>query len=43
VSAKLGNAGFMAKAPADVVANARERLAAAEADIARLEARLAAL
>jgi valyl-tRNA synthetase len=43
VSAKLGNAGFMAKAPADVVANARERLATAEADIARLEARLAAL
>jgi valyl-tRNA synthetase len=43
VSAKLGNTGFMAKAPADVVANARERLATAEADIARLEARLAAL
>jgi valyl-tRNA synthetase len=43
VSAKLGNAGFMAKAPAGVVANARERLATAEANIARLEARLAAL
>ena len=43
VSAKLGNAGFMAKAPADVVAKARERLATAEADLARLEARLAAL
>jgi valyl-tRNA synthetase len=43
VSAKLGNADFMAKAPADVVAKARERLATAEAGIARLEARLAAL
>ncbi len=43
VSAKLGNPDFMAKAPAAVVANARERLAAAEADIARLEGRLAAL
>jgi valyl-tRNA synthetase len=43
VSAKLGNADFMAKAPADVVAKARERLATAEADIARLEARLATL
>jgi valyl-tRNA synthetase len=43
VSAKLGNADFMAKAPADVVANARERLAMAQADIARLQARLAAL
>jgi valyl-tRNA synthetase len=43
VSAKLGNADFTAKAPADVVAKARERLAAAQADIARLEARLATL
>ena len=43
VSAKLGNQGFMAKAPADVVAKARERQAAAEADIARLESRLASL
>jgi len=43
VSAKLGNAGFMAKAPQDVVAKTRERLAIAEADIARLESRLATL
>jgi valyl-tRNA synthetase len=43
VSGKLANAGFMAKAPADVVAKARERLATAEADITRLESRLAAL
>ena len=43
VSAKLGNEGFMAKAPEDVVAKTRERLAIAEADIARLESRLAAL
>jgi valyl-tRNA synthetase len=43
VSAKLGNADFMAKAPAGVVAKTRERLATAQADIARLEARLAAL
>jgi hypothetical protein len=33
----------MAKAPAGVVAKARERLATAEADIARLEGRLATL
>ena len=43
VSAKLGNEGFMAKAPQDVVAKTRERLAIAEADIARLESRLATL
>jgi len=43
VSAKLGNDGFMAKAPQDVVAKTRERLATAEADIARLESRFAAL
>jgi valyl-tRNA synthetase len=43
VSAKLGNEGFMAKAPQDVVVKARERLAIAEADIARLETRLASL
>jgi valyl-tRNA synthetase len=41
VSAKLGNANFTAKAPADVVAQAHERLATA--DITRLEARLATL
>jgi valyl-tRNA synthetase len=43
VSAKLGNAAFTAKAPAGVVASARQRLATAQADIARLEARLATL
>jgi len=43
VTAKLGNESFMAKAPADVVGKTRERLSAAEADIARLEARLASL
>ncbi|WP_018658319.1 valine--tRNA ligase [Actinomadura flavalba] len=40
---KLGNEAFMAKAPEDVVAKNRDRLARAEADIARLEAQLAAL
>ena len=40
MAAKLGNAAFTGKAPADVVAKTRQRLAAAEADIARLEARL---
>jgi valyl-tRNA synthetase len=43
VRSKLGNDGFLAKAPADVVAAARKRLAVAEADISRLEQRLAAL
>jgi valyl-tRNA synthetase len=43
VAGKLGNESFMAKAPADVVGKTRERLAAAEADIARLESRLATL
>jgi valyl-tRNA synthetase len=43
VSGKLGNDGFMAKAPEDVVAKTRERLVTAEADIARLESRLATL
>ncbi len=42
-SAKLGNAAFTDKAPADVVAKTRERLALAERDITRLESRLAAL
>jgi valyl-tRNA synthetase len=42
-SAKLANSSFTAKAPADVVEKTRQRLAAAEADIARLEGRLAAL
>jgi valyl-tRNA synthetase len=42
-SAKLANSSFTAKAPADVVDKTRQRLVAAEADIARLEGRLAAL
>ena len=40
---KLGNADFTAKAPAPVVAKTRERLAAARADISRLDDRLSAL
>jgi valyl-tRNA synthetase len=43
MTAKLGNEGFTAKAPADIIEKSRTRLAAAEADIARLESRLAAL
>jgi valyl-tRNA synthetase len=43
MTAKLGNAGFTAKAPADVIEKSRARLAAAEADITRLESRLTAL
>jgi valyl-tRNA synthetase len=43
MTAKLGNEGFTAKAPADVIGKSRARLAAAEADITRLESRLAAL
>ena len=35
MAAKLGNAAFTGKAPADVVDKSRQRLAAAEADIAR--------
>jgi valyl-tRNA synthetase len=42
-SAKLANSSFTEKAPADVVDKTRQRLAAAEADIARLEGRLVAL
>jgi valyl-tRNA synthetase len=42
-SGKLGNETFMAKAPADVIAKTRQRLADAAADITRLEGRLAAL
>ena len=42
-SAKLGNESFMAKAPEPVVAKTRQRLAEAEAGIARLESRLASL
>ncbi len=40
---KLGNDAFVGKAPDAVVAKVRERLAAAEADIARIDAALAAL
>jgi valyl-tRNA synthetase len=40
---KLGNEAFIARAPADVVARTRERLAAARADADRISARLAAL
>jgi valyl-tRNA synthetase len=43
MTAKLANPAFTGKAPADVVAKSRERLAAAESDIARLEARLMTL
>jgi valyl-tRNA synthetase len=41
--AKLGNAGFTAKAPPAVVDSTRQRLAAAEQDIARIIDRLALL
>jgi valyl-tRNA synthetase len=37
---KLDNADFVRRAPEEVVAENRERLAAAQADIARLEAAL---
>ncbi|GIJ75329.1 valine--tRNA ligase [Virgisporangium ochraceum] len=40
---KLGNAAFVEKAPAAVVAKIKDRLAAAEGDIARINAALAAL
>jgi valyl-tRNA synthetase len=43
MTAKLANPAFTDKAPAAVIAKSRERLAAAEADIARLEARLITL
>jgi valyl-tRNA synthetase len=43
MAAKLGNSAFTDKAPAEVVAKSRQRQADAEADIARLEARLASL
>jgi valyl-tRNA synthetase len=41
--AKLDNPAFTDKAPADVVAKIRERLAAAEADVARIDTALGAL
>ena len=37
---KLDNADFIARAPEDVVEEIRDRLAAAEADVARLQAAL---
>jgi valyl-tRNA synthetase len=40
---KLGNGEFLAKAPAAVVEQTRRRLAAAEADVARISGRLATL
>jgi valyl-tRNA synthetase len=40
---KLANAGFTAKAPAAVVDKTRQRLETAQADIARLEQRLASI
>jgi valyl-tRNA synthetase len=43
MTSKLGNEAFTAKAPADVIDKSRARLAAAKADIARLESRLAGL
>jgi len=43
MSAKLANPAFTEKAPADVIEKSRARLATAEADIATLESRLAAL
>jgi valyl-tRNA synthetase len=43
MTAKLGNEAFTAKAPANVIEKSRARLAVAEADIASLERRLAAL
>ncbi|WP_035806204.1 valine--tRNA ligase [Kitasatospora mediocidica] len=42
-AAKLGNEGFLAKAPEDVVVKIRARQSAAEADIERITAQLAAL
>jgi valyl-tRNA synthetase len=43
MTSKLGNEAFTAKAPADVIEKSRARLEAAQADIARLESRLARL
>lgn len=42
-TAKLGNEAFLAKAPEKVVDKIRGRLEAAEADIVRITAQLAAL
>ena len=43
VAGKLANEGFMAKAPADVVVEIRERLAKTTSEIERITAALAAL
>ncbi len=43
MTAQLGNESFTSRAPATVIEQSRARLAAAEADIARLEPRLSAL
>ena len=43
MTAKLSNEAFTGKAPAGIIEKSRARLTAAEADIARLEQRLAAL
>jgi valyl-tRNA synthetase len=43
MTAKLGNEAFRVRAPADVIEKSRARLAVAEADIATLQSRLAAL
>jgi valyl-tRNA synthetase len=43
MTAKLGNEAFTAKAPAGVIGKSRQRLTAAESEIARLESRLASL
>jgi valyl-tRNA synthetase len=40
---KLSNEGFMAKAPASVVAEIKERMAATSADIERITTQLATL
>ena len=40
---KLGNEGFMAKAPAEVVTEIKERLVKTQAEIERITAALAAL
>ena len=42
-TAKLGNEGFMAKAPENVVVEIRERLAKCDSDIERIKAQLATL
>jgi valyl-tRNA synthetase len=42
-TAKLGNEGFMAKAPENVVAEIRERLTKCDQDIERIKAQLASL